>query len=124
MKKSAFILLSLLGGVLLVADLHADSARCPILSAGAETTLPGSYHNVGQSVIGVSTGATIHAHHGGLACLRVQTSCLLGDVNGDGLVDGLDIDPYTNVNLSGVGTPRELCAASPDVTTFVDLLLD
>lgn len=123
MKKRKLFLLGVACCTLLVANLRADIEHCPIISAGAETTLPGSYHNIGQMVIGISTNATTNAHHGGLACLRVFTSCLLGDVNGDGVVNGLDVDPYTGVTVSGVGTPRELCAADLSIDDFVALLL-
>jgi hypothetical protein len=124
MKKRILLILAAGACSLLPGTLRADIERCPILSAGAETTLPGSYHNVGQSVIGLSTNATTIAHHGGLACLRVFTTCLLGDVNGDGEVNSTDIGPYTDVKLTGVGTPRELCAATPDIAAFVVLLLN
>lgn len=123
MKRHLILAGIAVGVALLAADSRADIEQCRIISVGAETTLPGSYHNVGQSVIGLSTNATTIAHHGGLGCLRVHTTCLLGDVNGDGLIDGLDIDPYTGVTLTGMGTPRELCAANLDISTFTDLLL-
>jgi len=105
------------------AALRADVEHCSILSAGAETTLPGSYHNVGQMIIGISTNATITAHHGGMACLRVHTTCLLGDVNGDGFINGLDAQGFSKVKITGIGTPRELCAASLTQPAFVNLLL-
>ena len=102
---------------------RADLEHCPIISAGAETTLPASYHNIGQGIIGRSSNATTSAHHGGLACLRVHTTCLLGDVNGDGKIDGLDVAAYTEVTLTGIGTPRELCAANLTIDDFAELLV-
>ena len=102
---------------------RADVEHCPVISAGAETTLPASYHNFGQGIIGRSSNATVSAHHGGLSCLRVHTTCLLGDVNGDGFIDGLDVGPYTEVTLTGLGTPRELCAANLSIDDFAELLV-
>ncbi|HWL94245.1 MAG TPA: hypothetical protein VNT79_12000 [Phycisphaerae bacterium] len=107
------------------APVQADIEHCPTHSMGAGTTTPGpSFHNVGQSVIGISSGATVVAYQGSLHCLRVHTTCILGDVNGDFLVDGADVQGYTDVTITGTGTPRELCAASIDVLTFVGLLIN
>lgn len=127
MKKSILCILfaGVAGLALASARLYADVEHCPTHSAGAGTSTPGpQFHNVGQSVIGISSGATAVAYQGSMYCLRVDTTCLLGDVNGDGLVDGADVQSYTEVKLTGVGTPRELCAASPDVPAFVNLLLN
>jgi len=48
---------------------------------------------------------------------------LLGDVNGDGFINGLDIADYVRVTIDGDGTPRELCAADLEISDFITLLL-
>ena len=103
----------------------ADEEHCvSIGSAGVGTTTPGpQYHNVGQMTIGVSTDGVTRAFHGCMWCLRVGSTCKLGDVNGDGVVNGLDIQPFTDVKVSGTGTPFELCAADLDLAAFIALLL-
>lgn len=106
------------------APSRADVEHCPTNTAGVQTTGSPSFHNIGQGVIGISTGATTIARHGALNCLRVHSTCILGDVNGDYLIDGEDVQRYTEVKITGVGTPRELCAASPSVPQFVTLLLN
>ncbi len=112
--------------LLLVDRIHADQAPCATVSAGAETDdMTGSLQNVGQAAIGRADNGVVFMHAGGIACLASSTgvSCLLGDVNNDGFIDGLDIDPYTQVKISGMGTPQELCASNLDVEAFVALLL-
>ncbi len=51
------------------------------------------------------------------------TSCLLGDVNSDTRINGLDVQGFVRVKLIGTGTPSELCAASITVPQYVALLL-
>ncbi len=102
----------------------ADEAPCAVVSAGAETdTATGSVQNVGQAMIGRANNGSVFLHAGGIPCFGVHLSCMLGDVNGDGVIDGLDIIEYVDVQLTGVGTPRELCAAGIDTATFASLLL-
>lgn len=104
--------------------LQADIAPCVILSAGAETdAATGSVLNVGQTLIGRADNGNVFLHAGGIPCLAVQITCVLGDVNGDGLIDGLDVAPFVDIKLTGIGTPRELCAANIDNMFFVSLLL-
>lgn len=68
------------------------------------------------------------------ALLLTPVSCIKGDVNDDGRVDGLDIQAFATVLLVG-GTPRETCAAdmsvlqdgrvdSADLPAFVACLTD
>lgn len=104
--------------------LRADLEHCTTNTAGVQTTGSPSFHNIGQNVIGISTNPTTIARHGSLHCVRMHTTCLLGDVNGDFLIDGADVQRYTEVKLTGTGTPRELCAAAPDVPEFVNLLMN
>jgi hypothetical protein len=122
-RKYALLVLAALAIAFVGPASRADVEHCRIISAGAETTLPASYHNIGQGIIGRSSNASTSAHHGGLACLRVHTTCLLGDVNGDGIIDGLDVAPFTEVTLTGFGTPRELCAANLSIDDFAELLV-
>lgn len=67
------------------------------------------------------------------AFLLTPSTCLRGDVNGDGLVNGLDVHAFVNVLQFG-GTPNQICAgdlaAAPDgavttadVANFVTCLL-
>lgn len=107
-----------------LAGLQADLVHCQTISAGAGTTTPGpSFHNLGQTVVGRSSNASTVVWHGAMYCLRVE-QCALGDMNCDGDVNGLDIQIYKNVILTGVGTPSELHSASIDIPTFVGLLLN
>lgn len=129
MKRTRFVaVLGLSLGAAAAASwsltLLADQYHCPVVSAGAETNLgPASYHNLGQACIGRGTNATTVAHAGALACLRAHVVCLLGDVDNNGLRDGEDVDDYARVKITGTGTPQELCAASPDLPTFVAIIL-
>jgi len=125
MRKKIPKLLGLAACLSLATLVVADQQRCvSIGSAGVRTTTPGpSFHNVGQMVIGISSNATVTAYHGCLHCLRIQSTCKLGDVNGDGNVNGLDIQPFTDVKVSGAGTPGELCASSMTIAQFIALLL-
>lgn len=49
---------------------------------------------------------------------------ITGDVNGDGAVDMLDVDPFIQAKLADQGDPEALCAANITVQEFVDLLLN
>ncbi len=122
-KQAALVSCALL--TLFLADrLRADESLCAVVSAGAETdAATGSVQNVGQAMIGRGDNGTVFMHAGAIPCLAIHVSCFLGDVNGDGGVDGLDVEGYTRVTITGLGTPRELCAADIDIPTFVDLLL-
>ena len=122
-KYAALVSCALL--TLPLADrLRADEAPCAVVSAGAQTDdATGSAQNVGQAVIGRADNGTVFMHAGGIPCFGVHLDCMLGDVNNDGKVDGLDIQLYVDVTITGVGTPLELCAANIDLPTFVDLLL-
>lgn len=62
-------------------------------------------------------------------------TCLKGDLNGDGLVDGGDIAQFAQIFVSGSGTPAQKCAGDtqptpdglidePDVAPFADCLLN
>lgn len=106
--------------------LAADLAKCPTLSAGAETATGATlvtYQNLGQVANGRASNATVTMHSCIGACLSVLVPCTLGDVNGDGFIDGRDIQHFTRVKYTGVGTPRELCAANCSYAYFVGLLL-
>ncbi|MCG8408668.1 MAG: hypothetical protein MI923_25980 [Phycisphaerales bacterium] len=117
--------LLLLVTVSAVGRLDADQAPCVTVSTGAETdALTGSLQNVGQTVIGRADNGVVFMHAGALACLTTASvPCLLGDVNNDGLIDGLDIQPFALVKITGIGTLQELCASNIDVPDFVALLL-
>lgn len=126
MNARRYAVLLLCTGLLLPVGrrLVADEAPCAVVSAGAETDSgTGSVLNVGQAMIGRANNGSVFMHAGGIPCFRVHLSCLLGDVNGDGVIDGLDVEGYTRVTITGLGTPRELCAADTDIPTFVGLLL-
>jgi hypothetical protein len=126
MNAKRYAVLLLCAGVLLPVGrrLVADQAPCSVVSSGAETDSgTGSVLNVGQVMIGRANNGSVFMHAGGIPCFQVHLSCLRGDVNGDGVIDGLDIEGYTKVTTTGLGTPRELCAANIDISTFVGLLL-
>lgn len=66
------------------------------------------------------------------AAFTVTVTCTPGDMNNDGLVNGDDVQLFTNVMLTGSGTQRQLCAAdlnsdstrdSVDIDRMVDCLL-
>jgi hypothetical protein len=106
--------------------LAADQAKCPTLSAGAETATGVNlvtYQNLGQVANGRASNPTVTMHSCIGACLSVLVPCTLGDVNGDGFIDGRDIQYFIRVKYTGVGTPRELCAANCSYAYFVGLLL-
>ena len=69
----------------------------------------------------------------GHAVLLTPVTCVKGDMNGDGQVDGLDVQSFVDVLLGG-GTPNQVCAGDvdpaqdglvtpTDVTPFVQCLL-
>lgn len=105
--------------------IQAQQAPCTIVSAGAETDgVTASLLNVGQAAIGRANNGALFMQAGGLGgCGALRVFCLLGDVNGDGFKNGLDVQPYVDVLLTGMGTPRELCAADVGIPGFVDLIL-
>lgn len=106
--------------------LDADQAPCVIISSGAETDAgTGSVQNVGQTVIGRASNASIQMRAGGIPCLVLATTvtCTLGDLDDNGLINGPDISPYVRVRITGTGTPQELCAANITIPGFVILLL-
>ena len=105
--------------------IEAQQAPCAIFSAGAETDGgTGSLLNVGQAAIGRTNNGAVFMQVGGLGgCGAIRVFCNLGDVNGDGFKNGLDVQPYVDVLLTGNGTPRELCAADVGVSGFVDLIM-
>lgn len=125
MKKKIPKVIGLAACLSLATLVVADQQRCvSIGSAGVRTTTPGpSFHNVGQMAIGISSNATMTAYHGCIHCVRIGSTCKLGDVNFDGNVNGLDIQPFTHVKVSGTGTPGQLCASSLTVAQFIALLL-
>ena len=124
MKKKFLFGLCLLACWPLAGGLQADQARNVTMVSAVGTSTTGSVYNVGQTMVGISTGATQIAYHGVMYALRVETQCALGDMNCDGKVNGLDIQIYKNVILTGVGTPSELHSAGIDIPTFVGLLLN
>ncbi len=119
------VLLAAVGAVLPWASgISADDAVCPTYSAGAETdSATGSVVNYGQAVIGRADNGIVFMQAGAMGCHAIQVSCHLGDVDGNGVINGLDIDDYVRVVLTGIGTPIELCAANIDVAPFTNLLL-
>ena len=104
--------------------LRGDEARCPVVAAGVLVMPNNTVQIVGQGVIGRADNGVVFQHAGAISCYQVEITCRLGDVNGDGLIDGDDVDPYVRVSFTGIGTPRELCAANLPVPAFVALLLD
>lgn len=50
----------------------------------------------------------------------VSVVCSPADLNNDGFIDGLDIQPFMNAVIAGGGTPRQLCAADVNQDTLID----
>ena len=126
MKKRLILPLGATLVAAIAGFLAADQARCPTLSAGAETATGVNlvtYQNLGQVANGRASNANVTMHSCVGACLSVLVPCTLGDVNGDGFIDGRDIQYFIRVKYTGVGTPRELCAANCSYAFFVGLLL-
>lgn len=126
--KQAKIILLLCGlcCAFIGAAVRAEMEQHRSNPMGAGTTTLGvgrSHHNLGQSVIGISSGASEIAYQGSLYGLVVYSDCQPCDVNNDGFVNGVDIQPYTRIKTTGIGTPAELCAAQADIPTFVSCLL-
>lgn len=115
----ASLALCLMATTVLLGDQH----HCPVIVAGTRVYPNNTVQLVGQGVIGRSNNGTVFAHHGAIGCYQVEITCLLGDVNGDGLIDGDDANPYVRVHITGIGTPRELCAANLTPGAFATLLL-
>lgn len=57
------------------------------------------------------------------AGITIIPGCLLGDVNEDGLINGLDIQGFVRVKETGTGSAWELCAANLSYAAFIDALL-
>ena len=125
MRKRFLQTFGLISCLAMTTMVGADQYHCASVgTAGVRTTTPGpSFHNVGQMAIGISIGGGVRAFQGNLHCLRIDTLCSPGDVNADGDVNGLDIQPFTNVKVSGAGTPLELCASDMTIPQFIALLL-
>lgn len=125
MKKRILQTFGLISCLCMTTMVGADQEHCISAgSAGVRTSTPGpSFHNVGQMALGISSNAIVTAYQGNLYCLRVNTLCKPGDVNGDGTINGLDIQPFTDVKVGAGGTPREMCASDMTVAQFIALLL-
>lgn len=125
MRRRILQTFGLISCLCMTTIVGADEEHCiSVGSAGVRTTTPGpSFHNVGQMALGISTSPTVRALQGNLYCLRIDTLCSPGDLNADGDVNGLDIQPFTDVKVSGAGTPLELCASDMTVAQFIALLL-
>ena len=123
--KRVLPLLLCAGGLMWCAGRLLGDEVCVVVSAGSSSHADtGSILNVGQTAIGTATDGVITMYAGGIPCFALHLVCLLGDVNGDGLIDGLDVNEYVRVKLTGSGTARELCAANISVADFVTLLLE
>ena len=124
-RKSIQLVLSLSLIVAIGGRALADDANCVIISAGAQMeNTPGALYNVGQVTVGTMTDGVVVMHVGGIQCLAQGiVQCLKGDVDGNGLINGNDIDNYVQVTLTGIGTPKELCAADITIPDFATLLL-
>lgn len=125
MRKRLLRTFGLISCLCMTTLVGADEEHCISAgSAGVRTTTPGSsFHNVGQMALGISSSAAVTAYQGNLHCLRIDTLCKPGDVNVDGNVNGLDIQPFARVKIAGTGTPLALCASDMTVAQFIALLL-
>ncbi len=122
--KYAMLLAAVAAGLPWANGIFADQAVCPTFSAGAETdAATGSVLNFGQAAIGRADNGIVFMQAGAMGCHAIQVFCNIGDVDGNGVIDGLDIDDYVRVYLTGVGTPLEICAANIDVAPFANLIL-
>lgn len=54
--------------------------------------------------------------------IPASVSCTRGDINGDGAIDGIDIQLFTDLRMSGGGSPQQRCAA--DVELSADFVVD
>ncbi len=93
-----------------------------ISAGGAIDDNNDSIQVVGQTAIGVCSDASIRMFVGGLYTLN-ETTCLKGDVDLNGLIDGNDIDDYITAVVDGLGSPQQLCAADLEIADFATLLL-
>lgn len=107
------------------AGVTADSAECPVITSGSQKTRLGdSIMHVGLTAIGTASNGSVTAHVGAIHCYTVASTCLQGDVDHNGLVNGADIDDFVRVKITQNGNEWELCAASITVEKFVTLLLE
>ena len=118
-KKTVLILTILL--FIVAQRLSADGTDCVTLSSGSVTYLAGGTQIAGQTCKGSSSNGTINMVAGVSRCMGI--SCLLGDVDHNGVINGLDIDDFVHVKLLGTGTPYELCASNLTPDAFAQLLL-
>lgn len=124
-KKTTACLLSAMLIMAFTNYSSGDDADCIVLSDGsARLETPGATAILGQALIGRSTNGTLVMHAGAIHCsAESDVQCLLGDVDNNGLINGMDIDDYIQVVTTEMGTPQELCAAAIDIDAFVALLL-
>ena len=106
----------------LVQPLSADGTNCVTLSSGSVTYVAGGTQIAGLACIGSSTNGAINMVAGISRCMGAGT-CLLGDVDHNGVINGADIDNFVRVKLTNTGTPYELCASNLATDAFADLLL-
>lgn len=103
----------------------ADSAECPVITSGSQKTRLGdSIMHVGLTAIGTASNGSVTAHVGAIHCYSVAPTCLQGDVDHNGLVNGADINEFVRVKITQTGNEWELCAAGITVEKFVTLLLE
>ena len=125
-KRTISITLCLAMVMIWTGRTIGDDVNCVIVSAGAQMeTTPNGLANAGQVAIGTATDGNVTIHAGGIHCIALGViTCLKGDVDQNGVIDGMDIDEYVQVLLTGVGTPKQLCAADISQEDFVQLLLN
>ena len=113
-RRYAVGLLALLA--LLPASLQGDDAPYAVVSAGAETdTQTGSLQNVGQTVIGRASSASLTMHAGiipPLALAAVSFPC--GDFDEDGDVDLDDFGSFAACYNGSARPPAPACPPGVD----------
>lgn len=110
----------LLGATCMVVSI--SRAGNIISAGGAIDDANDSIQVVGQTAIGVCSDASVRMFVGGLYTLN-ETTCLKGDVDLNGLINGSDIDDYIMAVVDGIGSPQQLCAADLEIADFATLLL-
>lgn len=98
MRRTAAFMLA---GCLLIplVAAHGDEAVCVSISGGAQTTtMSGSFHNTGQTILGITTDGNIEVRAGIMYCLLASGLSPAGDCDVSLFVDLPDLPTLTRID--------------------------